>query len=33
MTEALYQTDSYLTEFEASIVDYDNELHGIELDG
>jgi misacylated tRNA(Ala) deacylase len=32
MTEALYQTDSYLTEFEASIVGFDDELHAIELD-
>jgi len=32
MTEALYQTDSYLTEFDASIVGVDDELHAIELD-
>lgn len=32
MTEALYQTDSYLTEFEAIIVSYDVELHAVELD-
>ena len=32
MTEALYQTDSYLTEFEAIIVGYDDELHAVELD-
>ena len=32
MTEALYQIDSYLTEFEAIIVGYDDELHAVELD-
>lgn len=32
MTEALYQSDSYLTKFEATIVSVDDELRGLELD-
>lgn len=32
MTEALYQSDSYLTKFEATILSVDDDLHALELD-
>ncbi|MEK6255695.1 MAG: alanine--tRNA ligase-related protein, partial [Chloroflexota bacterium] len=32
MTQLLYQTDSYLKEFQAVVSSIDAELHGVELD-
>jgi misacylated tRNA(Ala) deacylase len=32
MTELLYQTDSYLKDFEALVTDVDLENHGLVLD-